>query len=139
MRFSSRSTIGAGMPSGGLALMSGMEAVAEGAIDGVEAAEESLLGVIGRVEGAFTAMESPDAAVCVEAVELDRSRLAASRGRDVGVPASGSLPILDALSSAFASRVLSAHTLPRAGSATGGGGQSRAVNPWVQCRSHRTW
>jgi len=77
--FSSRSTIGAGMPSGGVALSSSVG----GGIVGVDtrsggAASVGSVGVIGRVFGGITAVELCEFAEMFEAAEFERNRLVGS-------------------------------------------------------------
>ena len=77
--FSSRSTIGAGIPSGGVAFASSVG----GGIVGVDtrsggAASAGSVGVIGRVFGGMTAVELCEDAVTFEAAELERSRFVGS-------------------------------------------------------------
>ena len=75
--FSSRSTIGAGIPSGGVAFPS------SGGIVGVDtrsggAASSGSVGVIGRVFGGITAVELCEFAETFEAAEFERSILVGS-------------------------------------------------------------
>lgn len=77
--FSSRSMIGAGMPSGGVALSS----LVGGGIVGVDtrsggAASAGSVGVIGRVFGGITAVELCEFAEMFEAAEFERNRLVGS-------------------------------------------------------------
>jgi hypothetical protein len=78
--FSSRSTIGAGMPSGGVASASSVG----GGIVGVDtrsggAASAGSVGVIGRVFGGTTAVElCEDAVTLLEVAEFERSRFVGS-------------------------------------------------------------
>lgn len=77
--FSSRSTIGAGIPSGGVAFPSSVF----GGIVGVDtrsggAASAGSVGVIGRVFGGITAVELCEFAETFEAAEFERSILVGS-------------------------------------------------------------
>jgi hypothetical protein len=77
--FSSRSTIGAGIPSGGVASPSSVG----GGIMGVDtrsggAASAGSVGVIGRVLGGTTVVEVCEDAVTFEAAEFERSRFVGS-------------------------------------------------------------
>jgi hypothetical protein len=93
MSFSSLSTMGAGMPSGGIDPVAEASRVADKAPDARDRSDA--VGDTGRVEGGLTAVESPEWAVPVvrlDALESERRILVASLGRlkeDVDVGAFG--------------------------------------------------